>query len=62
MFALQSCEEVKPDQSSLVKNNGFCASFRLLSKGAFFNEMFSSISSKRSSMVSLAEVKKFLIK
>jgi len=46
------------DYSYLVKNNGFCASLRLSSKGTFFNETFSNISSKRSSVVSFCSLER----
>jgi hypothetical protein len=44
------------DHSYLVKYNGFCASFRLSSKGTSFNETFSIISAKRSSVVSFCKL------
>ncbi len=54
--AVQLCEATKPDYSYLVRNNGFCASLRLSSKGTFLNETFSSISSKCSFMVSSSKI------
>ena len=56
VVTFQFCEAVKPAYSYLVKYNGFCASFRLSSKGTSFNETFSSISSKRSSVVSFCKL------
>jgi hypothetical protein len=49
---------VKPDYSYLVKNNGFCASLRLSSKETYFNETFSSISSKRSSRAAFCKLER----
>lgn len=48
--AVQFCEAAKLDYSYLIRNNCFCASLRLSSKGTFLNETFSSISSKCSFM------------
>lgn len=56
-IALQFCE-AKVGYSYLSKNNGFCASLRLCSKGTFLNEIFSNISSKCSLIVSFCELER----